>query len=233
MIKWLSAAVIALSLLLLVRVLPIREMVSAGAEFIDRLGPWGPVVYGLLCVVAMVLFVPGSISTMAAGALFGLWVGMVTVTIASIIGTTLTFLIARYVAREKVAEMARRRPKFDAIDRAVGEGGWKIVALLRLSPAVPFNLQNYFYGLTQIRFWPCLLATWLAMLPGTFLSVYVGHIAGAAVAGQRERSVWEWGMLFLGLIATAAVTIYITVLARRKLAEQTALEDPKHERPEP
>ena len=59
------------------------------------------------------------------------------------------------------------------------------------------------------------------MLPGTFLSVYVGHIAGAAVAGQRERSVWEWGMLFLGLIATAAVTIYITVLARRKLAEQT------------
>ncbi|MFW6106958.1 MAG: VTT domain-containing protein [bacterium] len=232
-ITWVSLALIVLSLLLLARTLPISELVSAGAESIDRLGVWGPLVYGLLYIVATVLFVPGSIPTMAAGAIFGLLVGVITVSIASTMGAMLAFLIARYLAREKVAEVAGRRPKFDAVDRAVGEGGWKIVALLRLSPAVPFNLQNYLYGLTQIRFWPCLLATWLAMLPGTFLYIYIGHVAGAAIAGQRERSIWEWGMLILGLIATAAVTVYITVLAKRKLAEQTELEDQESEQPEP
>ena len=182
-----------------------------------------------------VLFVPGSIPTIAGGAIFGLWIGFLTVWLGSTAGAMAAFLVSRYVARDKVAGMVARRPKFDAIDRAVGEGGWKIVAMLRLSPAIPFNLQNYLYGLTRIRFWPCLLATWLAMVPGTFMLVYVGHVAGAAVAGERERTIWEWIMLGVGLVASASVTVYITVLARRKLAEQTELRavEPVSRLPEP
>jgi len=236
-IKWISVGVIVLSLLVLAQALPTQQIVSAGSGWIEGLGLWGPLVYGLLYVLATVLFVPGSIPTMAAGAIFGMWVGVITVSISSTAGAMLAFLIARYVARHKVAKIARRNPKFDAIDRAVAEGGWKIVALLRLSPAVPFNLQNYLYGLTQIRFWPCLLATWLAMLPGTFLYVYIGHVAGAAVAGDRERTVWEWIMLVVGLLATAAVTIYITVLAKRQLGKKTELtnggSDESHEDKQP
>lgn len=224
-IKWISVAVVLVAVAALAYALPMRDLVQSGADWIEGLGFWGPVVYGLLYIALTVLFVPGLIPTMAAGAIFGLLLGVITVSISSTTGAMLAFLIARYLARDKVAEMAGRYPKFDAIDRAVGEGGWKIVGLLRLSPAVPFNLQNYLYGLTRIRFWPCLLATWIAMLPGTFLYVYIGHVAGIAVAGERERTVGEWVMLGIGLLATAAVTVYITLLAKRKLREQTELEE--------
>ena len=132
----------------------------------------------------------------------------------------MAFLIARYVARNKVAERAHSNRHFGAIDRAIDEGGWKIVSLLRLSPAIPFNLQNYLYGLTPVRFWPYVLTSWLAMLPGTLLYVYIGHVTGAAVGGQRERSTMKWAMLAIGLLATVAVTVYVTRLAKRKLKEQ-------------
>jgi hypothetical protein len=124
----------------------------------------------------------------------------------------------------KVAARASGNRRFGAIDRAIGEGGWKIVALLRLSPAIPFNLQNYLYGLTPIRFWPYVLTSWLAMLPGTFLYVYLGHVAGAAIGAGRSRTVAEWAMLAVGLLATVVVTVYISLLARRKLHEQ--MEEP-------
>lgn len=223
-IRWSAALVLIIALILVVQGLPIQTGIQGLANWIDRIGMWGPILYGVLYVAATVLFVPGSIPTLAAGAMFGLWVGLVTVSVASTAGAMLAFLIARYLARGKVAAVARRYPRFGAIDRAIAEGGWRIVALLRLSPAVPFNLQNYLYGLTQIRFWPCLLATWLAMLPGTFVYVYIGHIAGTAVAAEREQTLGEWAVLAVGLLATVAATVYITRLARRKLAERPEVE---------
>jgi len=146
--------------------------------------------------------------------------GTITVSIGSTLGASLAFLIARYGARNKIAAMADRNRSFGAIDRAIAEGGWKIVALLRLSPAIPFNVQNYLHGLTSIRFWPYVVTSWLAMLPGTFLYVYLGHITGAAVGAKRARTPAEWAMLGVGLLATVIVTVYITRLARSKLNEQ-------------
>ena len=139
----------------------------------------------------------------------------------------MSFLIARYVARVKVEEIASRNPKFSAIDSAIGEGGWKIVALLRLSPAVPFNLQNYLYGLTAIRFWPCVGASAVFMLPGTFMYVYLGHLGGqglaAASGGGAGRSAGQWALLVVGLLATIAVTVYVTRLANNAIKNQTAI----------
>jgi uncharacterized membrane protein YdjX (TVP38/TMEM64 family) len=218
--RWLSILLILASLLLIVRALPIGQAMEAMKGWIGGLGIWGPVVLVLLYVVATVLFVPGTTLTLAAGAVFGLVVGTITVSIGSTLGAALAFLIARYVARDKVASMAGRHRNFRAIDRAIDEGGWKIVAMLRLSPAIPFNLQNYLYGLTPIRFWPCVVTSWLAMLPGTFLYVYLGHVTGAAVGADRARTPAEWVMLAVGLLATATVTVYITWLARRKLQQQ-------------
>ncbi len=189
-------------------------------DWIAGLGIWGPVVLGLVYVVATVLFVPGTILSLAAGAMFGLGVGVVTISIASTIGASLAFLIARYVARDRVAAIASHNRRFGAIDRAIGEAGWKVVALLRLSPAVPFNLQNYLYGLTPIRFWPYVLTSWIAMLPGTFLYIYLGHITGTGMGANRTRSPGEWTFLAIGLAATVIVTVYITRLARQKLREQ-------------
>jgi uncharacterized membrane protein YdjX (TVP38/TMEM64 family) len=219
-VRWISSLMILAALLTIVRVLPIDQAMAAVKGWTAGLGIWGPVVLALLYIVATVLLVPGTILTLAAGGMFGLVVGTITVSIGSTLGASLAFLIARYVARDKVAARASHNRRFGAIDRAIGEGGWKIVALLRLSPAIPFNLQNYLYGLTPIRFWPYVLTSWLAMLPGTFLYVYLGHIAGAAVGADRPRTAAEWAMLAVGLLATIVVTVYVTRLARRKLQEQ-------------
>jgi uncharacterized membrane protein YdjX (TVP38/TMEM64 family) len=219
-VRWLSILLIVAALLIIVFSLPIGQAMEAVKDWIGELGIWGPVVLALVYIVATVLFVPGAILTVAAGVMFGLLVGTITISIGSTLGAASAFLIARYVARDKIAAMAGRNRKFSAIDKAIGEGGWKIVAMLRLSPAIPFNLQNYLYGLTPVRFWSCVVTSWLAMLPGTFLYVYLGHVTGAALGADRERTTAEWAMLAVGLLATVAVTVYITWLARRKLQEQ-------------
>jgi uncharacterized membrane protein YdjX (TVP38/TMEM64 family) len=118
--------------------------------------------------------------------------------------------------------MLEHRPWLGAIDKALDEGGWKTVALMRLSPAIPFNLQNYLWGLTPVGFWTCVLSSWLAMLPGTFLYVYLGDTSreavGAAIADEPLETT-RWIVRAVGLLATLAVTIYITRLARRQLGK--------------
>ena len=84
-----------------------------------------------------------------------------------------SFLIARYALRDKIKDVADENPKFAAIDNAIGEDSFRVVALLRLSPLLPFALSNYLYGLTSVKFKPYVLASWLGMLPGTFAYVSV------------------------------------------------------------
>jgi uncharacterized membrane protein YdjX (TVP38/TMEM64 family) len=227
-VKVISIVLIVASVLVLVRLLPVDRAAGLLAAQIDGLGLWGPLVFAGVYVVWTVLFLPGSVLTLAAGALFGLWIGTITVSLGSTLGAAAAFVIGRYLARDAVERKLRGYPKFAAVDRAVAQGGWKIVALLRLSPAVPFNLQNYLYGLTAIRFWPCIVASWAAMLPGTFAWVYLGfagrEAVGVAAGAEVERAWWEWGLLGVGLAATIAVTVYVTRLARRAIAEQTEVE---------
>lgn len=224
LIRWGSVGVILVALLLLMRTLPTRPVLNATQGWIDSLGIWGPLVLGLVYIVAALLLVPGSLLTLAAGAAYGLVLGTVIASIASTTAAALAFLIARYIARDKVRRHVEQSRKLAAVDEAIGEGGWKIVALLRLSPAVPFNVQNYLYGVTAIRFWPCVLASWLGMLPGTFVAVYLGSLGKTAAAGG-ETSTAEWIARGIGLLATIAVTFYIARLARHAIEGRTRIED--------
>lgn len=203
---------------------PIPLLAARLQEWLEGLGLWGPVAFAAIYVLVTVLALPGSAFTLLGGALFGLWQGTLAVSIGATVGAALTFLIGRYLARERVAAFLARRPALRAIDQALGEGSWRMVLLLRLSPAVPFNVQNYLYGLTAIRFWPCVVASWVGMLPGTFLYVYIGHLAGTAVSTGRARTPAEWAMLAAGLLATVALTVYLTRLARRRLKAQAPIE---------
>lgn len=94
-------------------------------------------------------------------------VGTVIVSVSATVGAALAFLIARYLARGKIEQKVSSNQKFKQIDRAIGAQGAKLVFLLRLSPLIPFNVSNYFYGLTAVRFWPYVLASWIGTLPGT------------------------------------------------------------------
>jgi uncharacterized membrane protein YdjX (TVP38/TMEM64 family) len=219
---------IAASVLVILRALPTAQLLDLTQKKVATLGPWGPVVFGAAYFVAAVLFVPGSALTLAAGVIFGLGVGTATVSVSSTAAAGASFLIARYLARERVCRMAETNRTFGAIDKAIAQGGWKIIALLRLSPAVPFSLGNYLYGLTPVRFWPYLLASWIAMMPGTFLYVYlglVGKTAAAGAGGAGGKNPWQYVLLGAGLLATIVVSVYVTRLARKALRETAMKED--------
>jgi uncharacterized membrane protein YdjX (TVP38/TMEM64 family) len=221
-IPWrrIGAGLLVVALFVAWHLLPVDDWVLGLQHKVARMGVLGGVVFALVYVLAALLLVPGAVLTIAAGVVFGVVWGTLLVSAASTAAAAAAFLIARYVARARVEKMARRHEKFGAIDRAIREKGWKVVALLRLSPVVPFSISNYLYGLTAVRFWPYLLASWSAMLPGTVLYVSIGA-AGRAAAGVgkgEQRSPWEWALLAAGLMATVVVTVILTRAARRELA---------------
>ncbi len=194
------------------------------AAWVDSLGVWGPLVFIAGYAVASVAFVPGSILTLAAGAIFGLEKGVVYVFIAALLGSSAAFFVARYVARSAIERRLAGNERFASIDRAVGEQGRKIVFLLRLSPVFPFNLLNYGLGLTKVHFRDYFIAS-IGMLPGSLLYVYYGKLAGdvAALAGGAavEKDTGYYVVLLLGLAATIVVTTIVTRIARRSLSEVT------------
>jgi uncharacterized membrane protein YdjX (TVP38/TMEM64 family) len=217
-----AAAIAVLALIVLGRYAGAR--IPEFVAWVNGLGVWGPVVFMIGYAVGTVAFVPGSVLTLAAGAIFGLVKGTAYVFVAASTGAAGAFLVARYVARQAVEKRLAASPRFAAVDRAVGAQGRKIVFLLRLSPAFPFNLLNYALGLTQVRFADYVVAS-LGMLPGTLLYVYYGKLAGdvAALAGGAAtvKGTGYYVILVLGLAATIAVTTVVTRIARRALKEAT------------
>lgn len=199
-------------------------LIPAFSTWVDGLGVWGPVAFVVGYAIAAVALVPGSLLTLAAGAIFGLGKGTALVLIAATLGASAAFLVSRYLARDLVERRLAGNPRFAAIDRAIGTQGRKIVLLLRLSPVFPFNLLNYALGLTRVRFADYFVAS-IGMLPGTLLYVYYGKVAGdvARLAGGApvERGPEYYGVLALGLLATVVVTTLVTRTARRALEQVT------------
>jgi len=224
---WLVPALALAGLFVAARALPLDRWIEVTQAWLDGLGVLGMALYVVIYVLAALLLVPGLALTVVAGALYGLVWGTALVSVASTTAAALAFLFARTFARSAVEARAQRSARFAAIDRAIEQGGWRIVALLRLSPAVPFSLGNYLYGLTAIRFWPYVLTSWLFMLPGTFLYVYVGYLSGeglaAASGGEESLSAGRLALFVAGLAGTVVATVYVSRLARKALRERTEI----------
>jgi uncharacterized membrane protein YdjX (TVP38/TMEM64 family) len=194
------------------------------AQWVDGLGPWGPAAFVAGYAMAVVAFVPGSVLTLAAGAIFGLVEGTLVVLVGATLGSTAAFVVSRYAARDAVARRLEGDRRFAAIDRAIERQGRWIVFLLRLSPIFPFSLLNYALGLTRVRLADYVVASF-GMLPGTLLYVYSGKVAGelAALAGSADvdRGAGYYAVIGIGFAATAIVTLLVTRVARRALQEAT------------
>jgi uncharacterized membrane protein YdjX (TVP38/TMEM64 family) len=201
-------------------------------QWIDGLGAIGALAFIILYIIAAVAFLPGSILTLGAGVVFGVVLGTVYVFIGATIGAAAAFLVGRYAARGWVAKKIAGNAKFQAIDEAVGREGLKIVLLTRLSPIFPFNLLNYAYGVTGVSFKDYLLGS-AGMIPGTIMYVYIGSLAGNITAigteSQPGDPTIQWTIRIIGFIATVAVTIYITKVARKALEAEVL--EPKIESP--
>ena len=220
------AAAIA-AFLIAAKTFHIQDLLRKSLYWIKDIGPWGPLLFIGVYILACLLFLPGWILTLGAGAIFGAIKGSVVVSIGATLGATCAFLAGRYLARGWVEERIRGNKKFMAIDEAVAKEGWKIVGLTRLSPVFPFNLLNYAYGVTQVSLKDFFLASWIGMLPGTVMYVYLGSVAGdvatlgngpALGAGGAAR----WAIRIVGLIAAVAVTITVTRIAKKALEEKVS-----------
>jgi uncharacterized membrane protein YdjX (TVP38/TMEM64 family) len=189
--------------------------------WVDSLGSVGAIAFIIIYILATVAFFPGSILTLGAGVVFGLVLGSFYVFIGATIGATAAFLVGRYLARGWVAEKIQGNNKFQAIDEAVGKEGLKIVLLTRLSPVFPFNLLNYAYGVTGVSLKDYLLGS-AGMIPGTIMYVYIGSLAGnlatIGTSTPATNPVLQWTIRLIGFIATVAVTLYVTKIARQALA---------------
>lgn len=189
--------------------------------WVDSLGPLGPLVFIGGYAAATLAFVPGSVLTLAGGAIFGLLNGSLYALTGATLGATLSFLLVRYAAREAIERRLEGNPRFQAIDHAVAQQGIKIVLLLRLSPIFPFNLLNYALGLTKVPLKSYVFAS-IGMLPGTVLYTYSGLIIGdvarlAGGAGPAHGAAY-YGVVILGLAATLLVATTIARIAKQALA---------------
>lgn len=188
--------------------------------WIDSLGAIAPIAFIVLYIVITVAFVPASVVTLGAGVVFGVVKGSLFVFIGAMLGATAAFLVGRYLARDWVSHKIASNQKFKAIDEAIGRDGGKIIFLVRLSPAFPFNLLNYALGLTKVSLKDYVWGT-TGIIPGTIMYVYLGSLAGSlATLGAGEtpsNPTITWAIRIIAFIATVAVTVYVTRIARKAL----------------
>src|SRR5437660_12112428 len=193
--RLIALLVSVIALFLAMRFLPVQQWLKSFNDWVGQMGVVGVFIFIGVYVLATVLLAPGSILTIGAGFAFGLWKGFLAVSVGATLGASLAFLIGRFIARDKIETIAKGNDKFRKIDNAIGKQGAKLIFLLRLSPVIPFNLSNYFYGLTAVRFWPYVLASWIGMMPGTFLYVYIGTAGKAAISaasGEAVKQGWQY-----------------------------------------
>jgi uncharacterized membrane protein YdjX (TVP38/TMEM64 family) len=205
--------------------MPDRNTLAWFLEWVQGIGFWGAVLFAVAYVPAAILFVPGALLTLSAGFAFGVVKGTLVVSVGSTAGAAAAFLVARTVARDWVSRRIAGRPKLAAIGRAVAREDFKLVLLTRLSPVLPFNMLNYALGLTGVRFGNYLLASWIGMLPGTVMYVYLGSAANSVaslLSEETPRSTSQQVLFVLGLAATVAAVVIITRAARRALDEMVA-----------
>jgi uncharacterized membrane protein YdjX (TVP38/TMEM64 family) len=197
-----------------------RDTIARLLEWAPGAGLWGALLFGLAYIPAAVLFVPASVLTLGAGFVFGVAKGTVIVSLGSTAGAAAAFIVARTAGHDWVVGRMARHPAVDAIGRAVESEAFKVVFLTRLSPLFPFNLLNYAFGLSSVPFKTYVLASWVGMLPGTLMYIYLGSAArsvAALLSGELRRTPGQQALFAAGLVATVAVTTIVTRAARRVL----------------
>ena len=201
----------------------LQQFLQNTLNWINSLGALGGIVFIGIYIIATLAFLPAAILTLGAGVIFGVIWGSLYVFIGATLGAVAAFLVGRYLAQGWVKEKISSYKKFAIIDKAVSKEGLKIVLLVRLSPLFPFNLLNYAFGITSVSFQDYLIGS-VGMIPGTIMYVYFGYLLGnIALIGTHNQPVnliLHWVIKIIGLIATIAVTIYVTKIAKKALDEE-------------
>lgn len=185
---------------------------------LQSLGPWGVF---LIYILASACFISLPVLALTAGAMFGACTGFFIFSFATAISSGLIFWASRRFSRGWIHRHVEKNKKVRAIDDAVGEAGWKMVALLRFTAIFPYSVMNYGLGLSKIPFWHYFLATWIAMIPGALLQAYMGAAVGELLfEGQKPQpSAFEWALVITGILASITIGVYASGKVKKILAE--------------
>jgi uncharacterized membrane protein YdjX (TVP38/TMEM64 family) len=203
---WRSLAIVLLFMVLIIGavLLPISDWIEALQDWIDDFGIMGPPIFFLVYIVAVIILVPGAPLAIAAGIAYGNWEISLAL-IAATAGASVAFLLARYVAYDKVHGLLDNKKLFKAVEKVVSDEGWRIIILIRISPIVPFNIQNYFFGVPSVRLSHYAAATFVGLIPGTIVNVAIANIAsdgfeGGILKWDLRQSVWLFPVFWYGRI---------------------------------
>jgi uncharacterized membrane protein YdjX (TVP38/TMEM64 family) len=185
--------------------------------WIQQTGSAGWIWFVILYTVSCVLFLPGSVLSFGAGAVYGFWGGTVLVSIASVGGALANFLLTRYLLRGWMERRFAQSKKIHALNHVATKDAWRMIILTRISPILPHSLVSCAFGLSRINFWRYIAASWVGFLPISAAYAYGGAVIGAAAKGGIHQGPWAWVLYTLELAFTIAVTIWITRAAHRAL----------------
>lgn len=221
--QFLGMAALGGSLVAAWKLLPLNDWLALAQAQVKSMGPWAFVAYPLILTACNLFLLPGSVFIATAGILFGLWWGTLVVLAGNLVGAAIAFFLSRRFGRRWLEERFLSRPRWKAMDEAIAREGWKIIFFSQLHPLSPTSFLNYLYGVTRIRFRPCMLWILLGQVPGVFLYVYLGTLAGVglrslskkgAVPDGGEMAIWG-----IGLAVTVAVSVILGRVALKVLAE--------------
>ncbi|MFN2386754.1 MAG: TVP38/TMEM64 family protein [Thermoanaerobaculia bacterium] len=216
-VKIAAGLVVLAALVLLARFVPVGRLLEAFRGWSAAAGPWGGALYGLLYAAGTLLGVPAAAFSLGAGFLFGFAGGLAISVLSIAASAAAAWVLGRWIARARVERIIAARPRLAAVDGAIREKGWKVVALLRVNPVIPYGPLNYVLAASSVRFAPYMIGTVVGMLPDTLLYVALGS-AGHLLLDPARRSPAQWALLGVGVAATAAATVIIARAARRRLA---------------
>lgn len=217
-LEWISLGLFLLGLALALRSLPVRASLEKATLWIESLGWWAPGTFLVLYVACSLLLVPRTVLTVGAGFLFGPLQGLLWAVLAINLGANLAFLLGRHLARGTVRRRTRGRGRIGALERAAARGGWRFVALTRLTPVFPYSLLNYAFGATRVGWGQFAAGSFAGMFPGTLLLVILGSLTDFA-AERSESRPGPWVNALLAIIVAIALvaTWIVTRWAKRVL----------------
>jgi len=215
--------------------LPVADYLTQAQHRLGAMPLWGGVLYPLLYAACNVLLLPGGVLAIGSGLFFGLWWGFALNLAGNVLGAAIAFLLARKLGRGWVARKFLAQPKWAALDQAITREGARIIFLSQVHPLFPTSLLNYLYGITRIRFGPCMLWIALGQSPGLFLYAYLGTLGqfglrlarGTSHPAPHEYVLWIGGLLVTLVITTLLARIALRTLAAAETAGQAPVWRPE------
>lgn len=217
--KWriLGLVVFLVAIIAAWKLFPLGEYLQSACDAVEQWGPWAAAIYFVLYTLLVLIACPTTPLNIGAGVIFGVTTGFIVASTASLLGSCLCFLIARYVARDWFLEQTRATRSEWLLD-AVNEGGFQVMLLARLNPFFPASIKDFGFGLTKVSIWQYAAATLLGQSPIVLAYTYLGWSGAVTISEHGEIGVWRYVLIGVGLVTSVALTGLLTWYSRRKMA---------------